>query len=176
LNTWIWIVIAVAVVVVVVALLWAAAQRRRGRQLKDRFGPEYDRTVEEKGKRQAYADLETREKRREELEIRPLPDHKRESYAKSWREIQTRFVNDPQEAVNAADTLVTTVMQDRGYPMEGFEQRAEDVSVDHPEVVSNYRTAHAIAASSQRGQATTEDLRQATVHYRALFEELLQSR
>src|SRR5919201_3274520 len=175
--TWVWIVIAVAAVVVVALLLWNALRARRTRTLREGFGPEYDRTVAEApSKREAEAELTERQKRREELDIRPLSPGARERYVVTWRETQARFVDDPAGAIGEADALIQQVMRDRGYPVEDFDQRAADVSVDHPEVVNNYRAAHGISIAHAREKATTEDLRQAMVHYRSLFAELLESR
>lgn len=172
--TWAWIVI-VAAVVVAAAGLYFALMRRRTARLQERFGPEYDRTVERQGgRREAEAELGSRVERREKLEIRPLSIESRERYLVSWREVQTKFVDDPAGAVASADQLVGSVMNERGYPLDDFEQRADDISVDHPQVVERYRSAHGIAQKNAEGQATTEDLRQAIKHYRALFEDLLE--
>ena len=172
-SVWVWVVIAVAIVVVVVVALLAYVQRSRS--LRRRFGPEYDRAVREEGSRQkAEAMLRDRVKRHKELDIRPLAPGTRDSYAAEWRQAQTRFVDDPQGGIAEADRLVHQVMGDRGYPIDDFEQRAADVSVDHPGVVEHYRAAHAVSLEAGRGAASTEDLRQAMVHYRALFEELLE--
>lgn len=175
--TWGWIVIAVVVVLAVVALIVALAnRRRRSDRIRGRFGPEYDRTVEELGnRRRAESELSARERRREELDIRPLQPAARDRYVQAWRDVQVRFVDMPSESVREADALVTQVMRDRGYPMEDFDQRAADVSVDHPRVVEDYRTAHAISRANDGGRATTEDLRRAMVHYRTLFEDLLET-
>ena len=173
--TWIWIVIAVAAVVVLALVLWSALRARRTRTLREGFGPEYDRTVAEApSKREAESDLTERQKRREELDIRPLDPAARDRYVETWRETQARFVDDPAAAIGEADTLIQQVMRDRGYPVEDFDQRAADVSVDHPEVVNNYRAAHAISIAHERERASTEDLRVAMVHYRSLFDELLE--
>jgi hypothetical protein len=173
-DTWVWIVIVVAAAaVIVLAALWALKRRRTG-ELRDRFGPEYERTVEsEDGRRAAERELRRREERREELDIKPLTPAARDRYTDSWRDTQARFVDDPGSAVGDADRLVQQVMSERGYPTDDFEQRAADISVDHPEVVEHYRAAHAIAVAHERGDADTEDLRKSLVHYRTLFEELL---
>jgi hypothetical protein len=126
--------------------------------------------------RTAEAELEDRRRRVEQLQIRPLPRNERERYEAAWYQVQGRFVDDPAGAMAQADLLVGEVMQARGYPMGDFETRAADISVDHPQVVENYRAAHAIALRTQGGQATTEELRQAMVHYRALFADLLGAR
>jgi hypothetical protein len=143
--------------------------------LQRRFGPEYERAVDQRDdRRQAEADLTARARRRSKLEITPLEPEARQRYGEAWRRVQADFVDRPVEAVREADRLVADVMRERGYPMEGFDQRAADVSVDHPQVVDNYRSAHEIAMASDRNEASTEDLRKAMVHYRSLFEELLE--
>jgi hypothetical protein len=175
--TWVWILIAVAAVVVIALIVWNAVRARRTRTLQEGFGPEYDRTVADApSKREAEAELAERRKRRDELDIQPLSPEAREGYADSWRDMQARFVDDPGRAIAEADALIQRVMRERGYPVEDFEQRAADVSVDHPEVVSNYRAAHAISIAHGRDKASTEDLRVAMVHYRSLYDELLETR
>jgi hypothetical protein len=174
-DTWVWIVIAVVAAVVVLGLSWAATRTRRTRSLQKRFGSEYDRTVEHTGdRREGERVLRAREKRHEQLELQPLPPEVRDRYVQKWRETQGRFVDDPKGAVKAADALVQRVMRDRGYPMDDFEQRAADISVEHPDLVEKYRTADGIARASERGEASTEDLRHSVRHYRALFVELLE--
>jgi hypothetical protein len=171
-----WVLGAVIVVLlcVVAGLLW---RQRRTQQLREGFGPEYDRVVHERGdQRKAEAELLERRQRREHLSIRPLDPAARERYTESWHAAQRRFVEEPEAAVVEADELVMAVMRDRGYPVEDFEQRAADVSVDHPDVVENYRAARAISLASSENRAQTEDLRQAMVHFRALFAELLGDR
>jgi hypothetical protein len=148
------------------------SRKRRTEALQQRFGPEYQRAVREKGER-AEAELLERQKRVEKLSIRELSSAERERFITDWRGVQSRFVDDPRAAVRDADELVTRLMQTRGYPMSDFEQRAADISVDHPRVVDNYRAAREIAIRQQRGQATTEDLRNAIIYYRSLFDELL---
>jgi len=176
-STWVWIVIAIAAAIVVGVVAWTAFRNRRTKTLQEGFGPEYDRTVADApSKREAEADLQERRKRHEELDIKPLSPNVREHYVVAWRETQARFVDDPAEAIGEADVLIQRVMRDRGYPTEDFDQRAADVSVDHPDVVNNFRAAHGISVAHTRGNASTEDLRQALVHYRALFDELLESR
>lgn len=170
------VVIAVIVIAVIVAAVIAflTSRKRRSQQLRERFGPEYDRVVRQEGDaRKAEGVLQFREKRREKFNIRPLSAADRSSFAVRWNEVQARFVDDPRGAVTVADSLVTDVMQVRGYPIGEFDQRAADLSVDYPLIVDNYRAAHDIAARHSAGKATTEDLRQAMVHYRALFQELL---
>ena len=174
---WLWIVIVVAALVVLALGVWVVMSRQRRERLRGRFGPEYDRAVSEHGSRRgAEAELARREEQRERLDIVPLSPEARERYSESWREVQTRFVDEPSRSVTEADRLVTDVMRERGYPMDEFDQRVADVSVDHPEVVEHYRAAHAIHLSNEDGEASTEDLRQAVVHYRALFNELLDTR
>lgn len=171
------------VILVLVALLlgaaaaWFLLRRRRSEHLRRDFGPEYDRAVEERGDRsEAERELEGRQERVRQLHIHPLPPTEREEFSAAWTQVQKRFVDSPAEAVGEADRLVSEVMQRRGYPIADFEQRAADVSVDHPRVVENYRAAHALADRSRNGRATTEDLRQAMVHYRTLFDDLLEER
>ena len=174
-DTWVWILIAVVAVLVVLGVLWYVAQTRRSRALQDRFGNrEYDRTLEkEGGRRAAERDLRDREKRHEELELRPLSPETRRGFQQEWEETQGRFVDDPKGAVARADELVQRVMKERGYPVEDFDRRAGDISVDHPDLVEKYRTADGIARASERGDASTEDLRHSVRHFRALFTELL---
>jgi len=174
--TWGWIVIAIAAVVVLAAIVWSAYSSKRRKGLQDRFGSEYDHTVADApSRREAESELAEREKRREELEIRPLEPQARDRYASEWHNTQAKFVDDPQAAVGDADRLIQQVMRERGYPVEDFDQRAADLSVDHPEVISNYRAAHGISIANERGNASTENLRTAMVHYRELFEELLET-
>jgi len=174
---WVWIVIVVAVLVALALGVWVFAMGRRRARLRDRFGPEYDRAVSEQGgRRGGEAELARREEQRERLDIVPLSPEARERFAESWREVQTGFVDEPSQALTEADRLVTDVMRERGYPMDEFERRVADVSVDHPEVVEHYRAANAIHRANENGEASTEDLRQAVVHYRALFTELLETR
>ena len=171
---WVWVLIAVVVVIVFVAA-WGAWRRRRTAGLKTQFGSEYDRTVTEAGgRRAAESELDARRKRRAALDIRALDPAAREGYTVRWQQVQGRFVDGPAGAVTEADELVQEVMRARGYPVEDFAQREADISVDHPQVVENYRAAHAISLANAHDQAGTEDLRQAMVHYRALFQELLE--
>jgi len=172
---WVWAVIAVAVAVVLAAIVWQAIEARRSRGLKRRFGAEYGRTVEGAGsRRKAEADLAARAERRDSLDIRPLDPAARAHYKGEWQRIQARFVDDPEGAVAEADVLIQTVMSERGYPMDDFDQRAADISVDHHEVVQNYREGHRLARSGAIGDGNTEHLRRAMRHYRALFNELVE--
>jgi hypothetical protein len=170
--------IAILVVLVLLALLaFFAGRQRRSRKLQETFGPEYDRTVEEAGDRKAAeTELQERAERRQGFDIVALEPEARARYVEAWRHTQAQFVDEPAEATREADRLITSVMRDRGYPVDDFDQRAADLSVDHPQVVDDYRAAHAIAAANDRSEASTEDLRQALVHYRSLFEELLEDR
>jgi hypothetical protein len=172
---WVWAIIIVAVVLIALAVAWSALRRRRSAALQQRFGPEYERTLDARGgRRAAERDLEHRAERRERLDIRPLAPAARERYAAQWSAAQQRFVDDPDGAIRSADALVGDVMRERGYPVdEDFDRRAADVSVDHPHLVENYRGAHAIAARAGREPTSTEDQRQAMVHFRGLFDELL---
>jgi len=168
------IIIIVIVVVVVVALVAVGARRRRTALLRDHFGPEYDRAVENSDdQRAAEASLRERERQRARFDVRPLPEAERLRYAGEWRDLQERFVDQPAEAAAAADTLVTRVMEARGYPMTDFDAQADLVSVDHPGTVEDYRFAHAVQQRSGAEQASTEDLREALLRYRSLFDELL---
>lgn len=170
------IIIAVAVIAAAIIgyVLYAVNQKKHTGELKGRFGPEYDRTVAASGGRKpAEADLAARQKRVERLDIQPLGETQRQDYVERWRIIQVGFVDGPAESVRDADRLVGDAMTARGYPMATWDQRAADVSVDHPEVVTNYRAGHDISQAMEAGKATTEQLRQAMVHYRTLFEDLL---
>ena len=174
---WGWILIAAAVVVVGLASVFVirSANRRRTDRLKERFGPEYGRTVSQfGGQRAAEKELASRERKRQKLDVVPLSPEARQGYAATWREVQTTFVDDPSSAVGDADRLVAQVMRDRGYPIDDFDQRAADISVDHPHVAENYRTAHMIYLSPEKAHIGTEAQREAFMHYRALFEELLE--
>jgi hypothetical protein len=173
---WMWIVIAAMVVVAAVVLLAAVVvgRRKRTERLKQRFGPEYERTVSVVGERKAAEkELAERERTRDKLDILNLPPMARHEYVTRWRIVQSAFVDDPSRALGDADRLVTEVMRGRGYPVDDFDRRAADISVDHPTVVENYRAAHAIHVAQQHGDIGTEAQRQAFVHYRALFEKLL---
>jgi hypothetical protein len=171
------IVVVVVLIAVLAALAYVYVRKRRSAELRQHFGPEYDRAVREHGsERRAEAVLGEREKRVEKFRIRELGAEEREGFISQWRAVQARFVDDPKGAVSQADDLVIQVMQGRGYPMADFEQRAADISVDHPDVVDNYRAAHLIALRHRKGDATTEDLRNAMIYYRSLFEDLLEGR
>ena len=170
---------AVVILIVVILLVAAAVlfflRQERSKRLRSRFGPEYDHAVREFGNQYRAEDaLLKRQKRIEKIPIRSLSAEERDKFANRWQDVQTRFVDDPAASIRDADALVNEAMLARGYPMTEFESRAEDLSVDYPHVISNYRAAHAIALRRDRGEATTEDLRQALVHYRELFDELLE--
>jgi hypothetical protein len=168
----------VAVILAAAVLSWIIVQRQRRTttaKLRQRFGPEYELAVGKHGsERQAEAHLAAREKRVETLKIRDLDRVTREEFSGQWKALQSRFVDDPKAAITEADALLSAVMQARGYPVADFNQRAADISVDHPRVVANYRSAHEIALRLEKEQASTEDLRTALIHYRSLFEELVQ--
>ena len=171
-------VIALAVIVVTAIAAWLFFRKRHTGRLRTQFGEaEYDRAVKEVGgRRYAEAELKERTERVESLNIRPLAAGDRARFVELWRRVQARFVDGPGGAVTEADQLLRDVMSTRGYPVTDFEQRAADISVDHPLVMENYRTAHAIAIRQTQGRANTEDLRQAMIHYRTLFEELVGER
>lgn len=172
-----WVLLAVLVIAVLIAAAvaaWSVNRRRRSAQLKERFGPEYDRIVGVHGEqRAAEAELLERQKKHDKLDITELAPEARQAHAATWAKVQTDFVDAPSDAVGRAERLVTRVMRERGYPIDDFEQRAADISVDHPDIVENYRSAHAIYRSHPGGDMNTEDARQAFVHYRALFDRLL---
>jgi hypothetical protein len=175
-EAWGWIVIIVVALAVVGAVWWIGT-RRRSTRLRERFGPEYERAMARADTpAEAEAELEAREVRRGQLDIRQLEPDERERFLLEWKEVQANFVDDPEGSARAADRLVNEVMLARGYPMEDFDRRAADISVDHPTIVENYRSAHSVYRSTEEGKAETEDLRRAFVHYRALFEELLEIR
>jgi hypothetical protein len=167
-------IILIAVILLAAVAAWAFLQRRTN-TLRRRFGPEYDRAVGEYGNRlRAEQALEHRAERTEKYHIHSLAREEQQRFMEEWRIAQTRFVDDPALAIRDADRLVGEVMRQRGYPMADFDRRAEDLSVDHPHVIRNYRAAHDIAVADQRGTADTEDLRRGMVHYRELFDELLE--
>jgi FtsZ-interacting cell division protein ZipA len=174
-----WVVIAIVVVIVAVLAMIVArsmSRRKRSERLKDHFGPEYDRTVGESGDQgAAEKELVARERKRQKLDIVALAPESRAKYAEHWRTVQSAFVDDPAGAVGDADHLVTAVMRERGYPIDDFDQRAADISVDHPNVVEHYRAAHVIRLAQEKADIGTEAQREAFVHYRALFEKLLET-
>jgi hypothetical protein len=170
----VWLIVAVVVLLGLLALAWRLMSKRRTGNLKETFGPEYERSKTETGsRRKGEAELTARKTHREGLDIRPLSAEARERYSASWLQVQGHFVDEPGAAVGEADRLVSAVMSDRGYPVDDFGQRSDDISVDLPHVVDDYRAAHAISMANEHGKASTEDLRQAFVHYRSLFDELL---
>jgi hypothetical protein len=174
-NTTAFVILAIAVVVLIALGVFIAMRWRRSQTLRKQFGPEYKHAVKQYGDpRKAEAELAAREERVRKLDIRALTHEEQSRFAEAWRETQTRFVDEPSKAVSEADGLIKEVMQTRGYPVGDFDQRAADVSVDHPNVVTNYRAGREIAARNKSGEATTEDLRQAMMHYRSLFEELVE--
>ncbi len=167
-------VIIIVAVIVVALVAWFLFRQRRSQELRRKFGPEYDHAVREFGARsKAEGALAARQKRMERIHIHSLSPEERDRFADEWHSVQSRFVDDPPGSIQEADRLVNQVMQARGYPMAEFERRAEDLSVEHPHVVRNYRAAHAIALRRDKGEASTEDLRKALVYYRDLFDELL---
>lgn len=176
-GVWPWIVVIIVIIlaIIVIGVIWRLARRSgQSERLHESFGPEYDRMVSRHQNRErAEAELLKRKERVDALDIRPLAPADRSRFADAWRATQARFVDKPIEATAAADRLVTDLLRVRGYPMSEFEQRADDVSVHHPNVVASYRAAHATSLASEQGQASTEDLRAAMLHYRTLFDELL---
>lgn len=166
--------IGIAVIAIVVAIAALVASRRSSANLRSRFGPEYDRAVEDTGsRRRAEAELYDRQKRVAGFDIHPLAPTDRDRFIGAWRSVQAEFVDHPREAVIRADSLLTEVMRARGYPMEDFERRSADLSVDHPSVVQHYREGRELAAGRSGVQGGTEDLRQAMIHFRSLFDELI---
>jgi len=171
------IVLGAVVILVIAGFAWLYMKRRRTTTagLRQKFGPEYELAVREHGsERKAEAKLADREKRVEKLNLRDLDPMEHQRFLKHWESVQSRFVDSPKGSVTEADDLVSSLMKTRGYPVSDFNQRAADVSVDHPRVVENYRSAHEIALRVGKDQATTEDLRTAMIHYRSLFDELVQ--
>jgi len=170
------IILVIVLLIVIGAVAWIVMQRRRSEELRERFGPEYKRALEELGDPgRAEAELQAREKRIAKLDIRTLTDSEYQRFAEAWRTTQSHFVDEPSAAIKQAERLVVDLMRTRGYPIGDFDQRAADISVDHPGVVEHYRAARAIAITNEREEADTEQLRQAIVHYRALFEDLLET-
>ena len=175
-EAWVIALIIAAAVIIVALLAWIWLQQRRRGQLRSSFGPEYDRLVDQYGDRKrAEKELSERKTRVERLAIKPLSPADRDRYADAWRATQARFVDNPDSAIEEADKLIGEVMRARGYPVGDFESRAADLSVEHGKLVTNYRSAHAIAERNRERQASTEDLRQALVHYRSLFDDLLET-
>jgi len=176
----VWIVLGIILVAaLLVAAAWVSSQKKKKRseRLQQRFGPEYNRTVDKLGGRgKAESELEARETRVDKLTIKTLSPSEAARFSQAWAALQGRFVDDPKGVVTQADQLVRELMLARGYPMGDFERRSADISVDHPAVVEHYRAAQAIAVRDQRGDVNTEELRKAVVHYRALFDELLEIR
>jgi len=174
-----WFLIAAVVVLAIALVAFLAvstARRKRTKRLETHFGPEYERAVDETGdQRAAEKELVARERRREKLDIVALAPEARETYDKRWRTVQTAFVDNPSEAVGEADRLVVAVMRERGYPVDDFDQQVADVSVDHPDVVEHYRSAHTLHLAQEKGDIGVEAQREAFVHYRALFDRLLAS-
>src|ERR1700688_1491692 len=171
------IVLGAAGILIIAVVVWLYVRKRRSTtaDLRQKFGPEYERAVQKHGsERKAEAKLADRQQRVEKLNIRDLDPMERERFSKHWEFVQSRFVDSPRGAVAEADDLVSSLMKTRGYPVSDFDQRASDISVDHPRVVENYRSAHEIALRVGEDAATTEDLRTAMIHYRSLFEELVQ--
>src|ERR1700757_3719247 len=163
----------IVAVIAVVAVVLFYLRTQRSRRLRERFGPEYERAISEAGSALGEAKLEKLEKRVKKYDIHPLESAARDRYIEQWRLVQARFVDDPNATVDEADRLLGEVMAARGYPVSDFEQQAADLSVNHALVIEHYRAGHAIALRHARGQASTEDLRQALVNYRALFRELV---
>lgn len=177
-NTTSIMIIAIVLVLVIMGALLVSAftRRRRAERLQDHFGPEYDHTVQAIGdEKKAQIELEERQKHVEALDIRPLSDIERERYQADWTAVQSKFVDEPGQAIVDADRLIMEVMQVRAYPVSDFEQRAADLSVSYPNLVSNYRAAREIAIKNEQQKANTEELRQAMIYYRSLFEELLKT-
>ena len=171
---WMWVLIAVGIVMVV-GLAAAAALQRRTVRLRRNFGPEYERAMEEReGRRRAEAELRGREKQRARFEVTPLSEQARARFVAEWRGVQERFVDQPSHAVLAADSLVSRVMGARGYPIDGFDDQARLISVDHPDIVDDYRHAHGVHDRARSARTTTEDLRGAFLHYRLLFDQMVQ--
>ncbi len=168
------IVTIIVVILIIIAAAAIAVPVARRRRLKERFGPEYDRAVaEQQSQRRAESELASRERRVRSLDIRPLSAEARTQYVAQWAGIQERFVDQPTAAVGQAQELVTSVLQDRGYPTEDFDQILADLSVEYARPLEHYRAAHAISDAAANGSASTEDLRQAMIHYRSMFDELL---
>jgi hypothetical protein len=171
-DTTVWVLLGVVIVVALAA--YFIFRNRRTAALRDHFGDEYDRTVEQTGARaKAEAALKDREERVAKLDIRPLTAEERDGFSREWRDVKAVFVNSPVEAVHHADRLLTNIMKTRGYPMADFDRRYEDLTVDHGEVARHYREGHELVLRHGRGQGSTEDLRQAMIHFEALFDDLV---
>lgn len=176
-NPTLFYVIGAIVLIAIVVGVIVATRRARSERLRRRFGPEYERVARARGDRtEAERELARREERVKKFHLEELPPGARDRYAEEWRGVQARFVDRPKEALAQADALIANVMRDRGYPLADFEQRAADLSPDHAGAVGDYRAAHAVALRSERDTAETEDLRQAMLHYRAIFEELVENK
>lgn len=171
------IVIIVVAAVVLIALLLVATivlrQRKDRRDVREHFGPEYDRLEQERDENAAVDELKDRQQRVDQFDVRELDPSRREHFQRQWRAVQLEFVEEPSSAIARGDALIQDVMRERGYPVEDFEQRAADLSVDHPEVVQHYRQGHQLASRNRAGEATTEQLREGFVHYRELFARLV---
>lgn len=171
-DTTVWILIGVVIVVALAA--YFIYRNRRTATLRDHFGDEYDRTLDAAGNRtKAEAALREREERVSKLDIRPLTSEERDGFSREWRDVKATFINGPVEAVHHADRLLTEIMKTRGYPMAHFDRRYEDLTVDHGEVARHYREGHDIVVNYGKGQSSTEDLRQAMIHFEALFDDLV---
>jgi hypothetical protein len=171
-ETWM-IIAAIAILIAIGIAVYIEMNSRRSKHLKERFGSEYEQVTESEGRRGGERALAEREKRVSKLQLRELSTEQLQTFGRDWRNVQNHFVDDPERSISEADTLVQKVMDARGYPVDDFERQVEDISVDHADVVSNYRAAHDVAEASRQHSASTEDLRQAMIHYRALFSDLL---
>lgn len=175
----IYIIIAVVLILAIVGFILAPifARRKRSERFHDLFGSEYDSAVQRLGnEKEAQAELDERRKHVETLNIRPLSMNEREHYLADWKDVQFKFIDDPGQAIVNADRLIMEVMQVRAYPISGFEQRSADVSISYPALVNNYRSAQEIALKNEHQQADNEELRQAMIYYRSLFDELIQTK
>ncbi len=174
--SWAWVIVAVAAAVIIAGIVSMLAFRRRSRVLQGSFGPEYDRTLARTGgRREAESELRRRQEERAGFEVRPIPVAALMRFAEEWEGIQARFIDEPLTAVASADHLVQTVMEARGYPVDDFERNAALISVDHPALVEQYRSAHDVYERSRMNQSTTEELRDSLLRYRSLFDELLRA-